>query len=150
MLKDHQIKILMLAHDVEKTLSEIYTLFAGHFPEHRDLWDVLIREEHEHADAVRKLYQLTYEDKSTFDEGKIKVEGIQSIIDYLEGIREAARQGKFAATRALAIACDIERSLIERDFYSHFTVSPQYSDILQILVNGAKTHAKLVQKRMAR
>ncbi len=148
MLKDYQIKLLMRAHEVEKTLGDIYTQFAENFPDHNDLWSALIKEEHEHAEAVRTLYQLTYEGKSLFDEGNIKAEAIQSIIDYLKGIYSAAKQGKYTARKAISITCDIEKSLIEKDFYSHFKVSPEYAEILQLLEKGAKVHLLLAQKTL--
>lgn len=148
MLKDHQIRILMLANEVESALVDIYSMFSANFPEHDNLWKRLIKEEQEHADAIRKLYQLTYEGASAFDEGKIKVEGVQSILDYIKGLHSSATQGKCTAKKALAITCDIEKSLIEKDFYSHFMVSSQYAGILQMLAKGAKSHADLARQEL--
>lgn len=39
MLPDSQIKILMLVHELEKTLGTIYQQFSDNFPEHNDMKD---------------------------------------------------------------------------------------------------------------
>jgi len=148
MLKDNQIKILMLVHELEKTLRGVYMQFSDKFPEHNDLWNILIKEEQEHADAAQKLYQLTYEGQSLFDEGGIKAEAIQSIVDYLNGISDAAQRGKYTSIKAIAITCEIENTLIEKDFFSHFKVSPKYANMLQILDEGSKSHAQLARKKL--
>jgi len=148
MLKDNQIKILMLVHELEKTLAEIYELFAEKFPEHTTLWQTLIKEEQEHAEAVRKLYKLTYERQASFAEGIIKVEGVQSIIDYAKSVGEAAKLGKFTALQALTKAHEIEKSLIEREIFGHFRVSSQFTDMLRYLHDGSQNHVQLTKNEL--
>ena len=148
MLKDNQIKILMLVHELEKTLGEIYGLFAEKFPEYNTLWQTLIQDELSHAEAVRKLYQLTYERKSAFHEGILKVEGVQSIIDYVKGVCEAAKLGKLTALQALKTAHDIEKSLIERNIFRHFKVTPQFAEMLKYLHDGAQHHIELTKNAL--
>lgn len=148
MITNKQIKILMAVHELEKSLGEIYIQFAEKFPEHNDLWNMLIKEEQEHAEAARKLYQLTYEGQSAFDEGGVKVEAIQSLIDYLQGVCDAAKRGKYTSIKAVSITCEIENTLIERDFFSHFKVASQYIEMIQILDKGSKAHAQLARKKL--
>jgi hypothetical protein len=69
MLKDYQMKILLSLHDLEKTILEktigdLYKIFAKLFPEHNTLWDTLIKEEQEHAEAVQNLYKLEVDPKN--------------------------------------------------------------------------------------
>ena len=127
----------MLFHELEKTLGDVYVLFAEKFPEHNNLWQTLIKEEQEHAEAVRKLYQLTYKGQALFDEGVIKAEGVQSIIDYVKDTCDPAKLGKLTAKQALMITHDIEKSLIKRDLFSHFRVSFQFGDMLRCLREGS-------------
>ncbi|TAN40414.1 MAG: hypothetical protein EPN25_07685 [Nitrospirae bacterium] len=148
MLKDHQIKTLMLMHELEVSLGKVYEVFSEKFPEHNDLWETLIKEEQEHADAARQLYQLTYEGQSVFDEGGIKAEAIQSIIDYLKGVNDAALRGNYSPMKALSITCEIENTLVEKDFFSHFKVSPQYAGMLRTMDEGSKSHARLARKKL--
>ena len=148
MLQEHQIKILMLSYELEKTLHELYLLFSEKFSDHNNLWDPLIKEEEAHAEAVRKLYQLSYDGKCVFDEGKIKPAALQSIIDYLKNIIETARQGKLDACKAITFTVDVENSLLEKDIFRHFKVSPQFSGMLQALHEGTRSHAQLAKKEL--
>jgi rubrerythrin len=145
MLKDDQIKGLMLACELERGLAELYEAFAARLPELNGLWELLIKEERWHADAIRRLYQLTYEGKCAFDQGSVKCDAIQSIVDYIRETTAAARQGRFTALRAAAVVCDLEKSLIERDIFAHFKVSPAYADILRLLQEGTRKHIELAQ-----
>ena len=145
MQQEHQIKILMLFHELEKNLGDLYALFAERFPEHNNLWHRLIKEEQEHADAVQKLYQMTYKGQALFDEGIVKVEGGQSIIDYVKYTCDTAKSGKFTAVQALTTAHDIEKSLIAKSIFSHFKVSPEFTDMLRYLREGSLSHIDLTK-----
>lgn len=148
MLKEKQIRILMLVCDLEKTLGDIYTQFSGKFPEHNDLWELLIKEELEHAEATRELYRLTFEGKSLFDEGGIKEDAVQSILDYLRVVHDNARRGRYSLKKAVEITCEVEETIIERDFFTHFKVSPEYAQMLKTLDEGTRAHASLARKKL--
>jgi rubrerythrin len=148
MLKDQQIKTLMLACELEKSLADLYVLFGERHPDLKDLWALLIREEHGHAEAIRRLYQMTYEGRCSFDEGSIKPDAIQSIIDYVKETIEAARRGQFSAVRTVSIVYDLEKSLIEKDIFSHFRVSPAYAETLQLLQAQTMRHIELAKSAL--
>lgn len=148
MLQDYQIKTLMLVYELEKSLSDLYIIFKERFPEHNILWETLIKEEYEHAEAVRKLYRLTYEKQVLFKEGNIKPEGVQSVIDYLKTICNNAKQGQYTAKQALSLAYDIEKSLIEKNIFNHFNVAPQLANLLSFLIIGTKNHIELVKQEL--
>lgn len=143
MLQDYQIKTLMLVHELEKTIGEIYEVFAERLPEHKTLWNRLAKEEQEHAEAVRQLYRLTYEEQVLFDQGSLKTEAVQSIVDYLKRIYDAAKRGKFTATEAVSITYDTEKSLILRRVFSKISRWPHsllrrfsiYRMVLNIIFN---------------
>ena len=138
----------MLFNELEKALGDMYELFAERFPEHNDLWQTLIKEEREHAEAVQKLYQLTYQREALFDEGIIKAEGVQSIIDYVRDTCNIARLGKYSAMQALTTAHDLEKSLIAKSIFSHFKVSPQFADMLRYLREGSQNHIELTKNEL--
>jgi len=148
MLENYQIKTLMLIHELEKSLGEMYTIFRELFPEYNNLWSLLIKEEYGHSEAVRKLYKMTYEGKVLFREGNIKPEGVQSVVDYLKTVHDNARLGRYTTEKALIIAYDVERSIIEKDIFDHFNVAPELANMLNILIIGTKRHAELIKEKI--
>jgi rubrerythrin len=146
MIEDHQIRTLMLLYELEKSLSGMYEVFSHEYPAHNNLWNRLISEEQKHAEAVRKLYGLTYQGKVLFEEGTIKNAGVQSIIDYIKNVSDSARNRKYTDRQAISLSLDIEKSLIEKKLFDHFKVSSELADVLSTLQEGSEGHASLVEK----
>lgn len=145
MLQEKQIKILMLMHELEELLAEMYRLFSEKFPARDGLWQTLIHEEQEHAEAVRTLYRLTYKKESLFSEGALRAEGVQTVIDYIRGMIDSARRGRFSEIQALTAAHDIEKSMIERDLFAYFKVRPEYAETLKYLRESSHSHIELTK-----
>lgn len=150
MLEENQVKTLMRMHELEQSLAEMYALFLEKFPEHKTLWTVLVTEELEHADAVQKLYGLTYKKDAAFSEGATRLTAIESILDYVKKTCEIARQDKLTAEQALELSCDIEKSFIAKNIFSHFKVRLEYSNLLKYLRSSSEQHAQLVQEEIER
>jgi hypothetical protein len=150
MLQDYQIKILMLMHDLEKTMGETYEVFSDKYPEHDNLWKKLINDEKAHAEAIRRLYKLIYEGHALFDEGTIKTYAVQSVLDYVKGVHDDAISGKYTAQQALALTYDIEKSLLEKDIFKHFDVAPEFAEVLKVLDNGTQTHINISKRELDR
>lgn len=149
MIKDYQIKILMLMHDVEKFLGEIYEIFSEKYPEHNNLWKILIKEELKHAEAVRMLYREIYEGHVLFDEGRVKTYTVKSVIEYLQGVHDNARRGKYTARQAVAVTYDMERSLIEKDVFKHFkSDSIKLINVLNALNKDTLWHIDIAKKEL--
>lgn len=150
MMEDHQIKTLMLLHELEEALGNMYVTFSQEYPEHNVLWKRLIAEEQQHAEAVRALYRQIYQGKVLFDEGAIKHAAVQSIIDYIKNITDSAHQKKFSEKQIISHSLDVEKSLIERRLFDHFKVSSEFADVLRTLQEGSESHGALVEKELAK
>ena len=150
MLGESQIKILMKLHELEQSLAELYALFLEKFPEHKKLWSFLIKEELEHAEAVQKLYKLTYKKDASFSEGSIRLSAVESIVDYVKKTCEIGRQDGLMAEQALEMSRDIEKSLIAKNIFDHFKVRLEYTSLLNHLRAGSERHAQLVQEEIDR
>ena len=148
MLKDDQIKSLMLAWELEKSLAELYTRFGEQLPEFKELWERLVQEEQGHAEAVRRLYQMTYEGRCAFAAGTIKCDAIRSIVDYVRETIDATALVRFAPAHALEFVYDLENSLIERDVFSHFRVSPDFTETLRLLDAETRQHVNLAKNAL--
>lgn len=148
MLEDHKIEILLLAHQLEKSLAGLYEVFVKRYTTNNSLWSYLLHEENGHAEALRKLYQLTYENKSYFDSGTIKPAAIQSVIDYVEEIINSATSGMLSESQALRITYDLESCIFEKDLFTHFKVSAEYSEILRKVIEEDRTHIQMVKNEL--
>ena len=148
MMKEPQIRALMLACELEQSLADLYLCFGELHPELKELWVPLIQEELGHAEAIRRLYQLTYEGSCVFDDATINREGIQTVIDYVHETIAAAKRGQLSAVRTVSIAYDLEKSLIEKDLFSHFKVSRAYAELLALLQTGTLRHIELTRSTL--
>jgi hypothetical protein len=126
----------------------MYVAFSHAYPLHNNLWNRLIAEEKQHAEAIRKLYGLTYQGKVLFDEGTIQHAAVQSIIDYIKSISDSARNKKYSDKQIVSLSLDIEKSLLEKKLFDHFKVSSEFADVLKTLQEGSEAHASLVEKEM--
>lgn len=150
MLEESQIKIILKMHELEQTLAEMYALFMEKFPEHKKLWTVLVKEELEHAEAVQKLYQLTYKKDASFSGGPTRLSAIEAIIEYVKKTCEIGRRDGMAAEQALEVSRDIEKSLIAKNIFDHFKVRLEYTTLLNHLRACSERHAQLVQDEIDR
>lgn len=150
MLEEIQVKTLMCMHELEQSLAEMYALFLEKFPEHKTLWTVLIKEELEHADAVQKLYGLTYKKDASFSEGSTRLAAIESIIEYVKKTCEIGRRDGLTPEQALGLSRDIEKSMTAKNIFNHFKVRLEYANLLNHLRAGSEGHAQLVQEEIER
>lgn len=140
----------MSMHELEQSLAEMYALFLEKFPEHTTLWTVLVKEELEHADAVKKLYRLTYQKDAAFSEGSTRLAAIEAIIDYVRNTTEIARQERMSAYQALELSRDLEKSMIAKNIFQHFKVRMEHANLLTYLRDSSEQHARLVQEEIDR
>jgi len=150
MLEEKQVKILMRMHELEQSLAEMYALFAEKFPGHRELWQRLVAEEQEHAEAVQKFYRLTYERGASFSGEAIRIGAIEAIIEYVKKNCEIAGRDLLTESQALGISRDIEKSLIAKDIFKHFKVRLDFANLLRYLRESSEDHARLVEEAMKR
>jgi len=145
MMTDEQIKTVMLMYDLENAFGDLYEIFSKSFPEHDDLWQVLIAQEREHAEAVRNFYRLYYEGETVFDVGKIRAEAVQSIIDHVEALCDRARKGNYTALQALTTTYDLESSLVARNTFNQIGASETFAETLRRLQKDSENHARLAK-----
>jgi len=148
MLEDKQIQILMSMHELEKSMGDLYSLFLDKFPDSGELWKLLSREEQGHAKAIQTLYQASYDGKTVFEEGSIKAEAVQSVIDYVKEIRDQTMRGKLPLIRALTITYDLENSMLEKTVFEHFKGTSEFIGMMQTLRRETQKHALLAKKEI--
>ena len=83
-LKPYQSRIIVLLTQQELLVAEIYRFFAGLYPDLREFWGDLAKEQMEHATWIEYLYKKASEGSVYFNEDKIKTYTVESFVKYLE------------------------------------------------------------------
>ena len=145
-LKPFQEKILKLLIQQETLLSRLYALFSKQFPQQKEFWKKLSKEEERHAKLVEKLFEATKTGSIVFDEGKIKTYTLTAYITRLEGLVEKAERGEFTIKSAFLHAVDYESSLIEKNVFTHFdSLSDKVKGTLKILQTETINHVERIR-----
>ena len=146
MLKPYQKEIIELMIRQESLLSKLYTLFAEQFLEHGDVWEELAKEEKQHANWLKQLYDAGEKSIILFDEGKTKTQTMNIYIKYLMGIIAKAENQELTLPQAITYTMDLESSLIEKNAFTHFdSLSEQARSVLKRLAQETEGHFKRVQ-----
>jgi len=151
MLEDYQKKIIDLLCKQELLLASLYEIFADHFPDHKDFWQELAKDEQKHAEWIKKLYQAEEEDLVAFSEGKIKTYTMNIFIENLEKTIRRAENRELNLKMAIAYTLDFERSLIEKNVFLHFKIiDEKLQEIMTKLESETRRHVKKAEDMMAR
>ena len=141
MLKPYQKKIIDLLLEQEMLLARLYTTYSKKFQELQDFWRELAKEERQHAKWIQQLYEAEKDSLVLFDEGRIKTYTMKTFISGLEEALGKVELKEFDSWRAIVYACDIERSLIEKNVFSHFYgLTENAINVLKLLKKHTDDH----------
>lgn len=141
-LMPYQVKIVTQMIEVEQLIAVAYEEFSRMFPEHSTHWEGIAKDEWEHAHTLEALKENVLSGAAGFDEGKTRTYTLTAMIDYVKGILDRARKGQLSARQAVSLSIDIEKSIIEKDAFSHFTgLTPEIEASLARLHADTVLHA---------
>ncbi len=147
MLKDYQEKIIALLIKQEVVMATLYDKFAERFPAQKDFWQKLAKEERKHAAWLEQLYDAIQKSVVLFEEGKVKYYAMDTFIEWVEGAIAKVDAGEINEQQAFFLSRDMERSLIEKNVFSHFEgVSDKAKGVLKFLVDQTEGHVQLVEE----
>lgn len=150
-LKPYQDKIIDLMLKQESMLAKLYQTFAIKFPEYEALWNKLAREEEKHAGWVEQLHVASKKKVVLFSEGRIKTYTLETFVQGIEDKINRAEADGYNARQALVCTIDLERSLIEKEVFSHFVgITEKASSVMKFLAQETKEHQKLAEKLYAK
>lgn len=69
-------------------------------------------------------------------------------MDYVKNIHENVKKGQYTTKQALIIACDIEKSLIEKDIFNYFQTVPELANTMSYLIQGTRNHILLLEQEV--
>lgn len=148
-LKESQIKVIEMLARNEEAVSKLYKAYAEKFPNYESFWSRLAEEEIEHACWIRKLHSKIKEGSVYFNEGRFKIEAIQTSLDYLNDWLVKAQKEEISLINALSLAWDIENALMERKYFEIFEGdSVELKHVLTNLADSTKDHRDRVKRAL--
>jgi hypothetical protein len=149
-LKPYQGRIIVLLTQQELLVAEIYRFFAGLFPDMRDFWDTLSREEMDHATWMEYLYKKVREGTVHFDEAKMRTYTVETFVKYLSDSLAKIKDKAPTLQGAFSLALDIENSMLIRRVFDHFrSTDRELSNLLLDLRSRMKEHRGRIEVEAA-
>ena len=133
----------------EETIAGLYEDFAQKFPQHKDFWSNLAKEEHQHARWIRRLNTRINQEKNF---GRVLIDKfpLQTIERSLEGIKRIAEEAKDADLtfeEALKISMELEESLLEKRYFEIFQgEQAEINQVLGFLEKETIMHSDRIRK----
>ena len=145
-LKPYQSKIFVLLTQQELLVAEIYRFFAGLYPDLRDFWGDLAKEQMEHATWVEYLYKKASEGSVYFNEDKIKTYTVESFVKYLEDNLTRVKEKAPTLSAAFSLALNIENSLLIKRAFDRFqSADRELSNLLLSLREKKADHRRRLE-----
>ncbi len=143
-----RLRLLGLLANNEMVTSELYLAYAGTFPEHRDFWVHLAGDEVRHQGWLQGLMRQARDGDLAIQEGRFREDIIAAYHDHVQQRIREARVTPPTMAQALAIARDIESTMIERSFFMVLEGdSPALQQVLRNLHYSTESHAATIEKK---
>jgi hypothetical protein len=149
-LKPFQSKIIVLLTHQELRIAELYRFYASLFPDLREFWTDLSKDQMEYATWLEYFYKKSDEGAAQFQEGKVKTYTVESFVKYLEDNIAKVKEKAPTPPAAFRLALDIENSLmIKRVFDSFQSADRELANVLATLRDKKKDHLKRLEVQSA-
>ena len=103
---------------LELTIAQIYRSFAEQFPRQAAFWYTLVKEEREHADWLIQLKVAVEDGLAGIAANPYDEQTLIATRQHLDAVLARARARGYTAEEAIAIALEIEASILENQFYA--------------------------------
>lgn len=114
----HVLLSLLIQH--EEAIGSLYKAFALRFPDLAEFWQGLVVEEKAHAEVLAELSIHLKTQKVFLNKRKFNVTGVQTAINYVNKQSQSTGSGTLNILQAMSTALDIERAIIDREFFEVF------------------------------
>lgn len=146
-LLDYQNRIIELFIKQELLIASLYDKFSTSFLAQKEFWEGMAGEEREHAGWIKHFHSNVVTDKIHFSEGKVRTYTLQSSIDYINGILIEFSTRHFNSSKAVSIALDIEKALLEKNVFKCFNGdSDEVKRILEVLITEQERHYQKIER----
>ncbi|MDD4869725.1 MAG: ferritin family protein [Kiritimatiellae bacterium] len=139
------ISILDVLIQNEEAVGSLYKACALKFPDFAEFWQRLVMEEKAHADILRELAKQLKTQQVFLNERKFNVTGVRTTINHVNKQRQLVEAGSVTLLQVTAIALDIERSIIDREYFEVFeTDSLSMKKEFEALKEHTSEHAERI------
>lgn len=134
----------------EELVSELYKAYARKFPDYRQFWSELADDEIKHAGWIRALRSKTEKGTRITGNDRFRMVPIPLSLRYVGNQLAHAQKEEMALIKALSIALDIEKSMVEKKFFEVLEGdSSELRDVLAALADQTRKHFEELQKAWA-
>ena len=149
-LKPYQSKIIILLTQQELLVADLYRFFASLYPDLREFWNDIAKEQMEHATWVEYLYKKAQEGAVYFSEEKIRTYTVESFIKYLQDNLARVKEKAPTPSAAFSLALNIENSLLIKRVFERFqSADRELSNLLLSLREKKVDHRKRLEVQSA-
>ncbi len=129
----------------EEVISRLYECYAERFPEHRNFWTKLSKEEIEHANWIDRLRSRIEEGSDAMVVDRFPIAAVKSSIDFVNKQIDKALDANFSLINALSTAIDIEKALLESAYFETFEGdSKETIRTLAFLASSTREHRRRI------
>ena len=131
----------------EFIIGKLYKLFSFRYPEYKDFWTEMAKEEHLHASWIRRLTERDPTNKFKFSQGELRANTLASSIESIEGLIAGVKNNReFTISQAVSMALHLEKALWEQKVFQCFEGdSDEVRKILDSLNVEQKIHVKKME-----
>ena len=146
---DYQQEIIQLYIQNELALNNLYSAYAKSFPEMKDFWEHIAKEERGHAYWIEEFSKKNGDGKVYFDKDRFNTMALKRFYEYVVKQETKAGSGDLDIVNTLAIVLDIEKALLERKFFEIFEAdSIEIKRLLNKLGRATEEHIKRVERKL--
>jgi hypothetical protein len=143
---NEQILLLETMAENEDKIRELYDQYSLNFSEYSDFWSKIADEERVHALWLRAFKNDVLSGKSVVDKDRFNLGAVSGFSKYLNEKIGESRKAKLLLPQAIVMSLDIERGLIEKDFFNIIkTDSEDLKNILNNLYKETLNHIKRIE-----
>jgi hypothetical protein len=134
-------ELMNLLKKNESAIAALYEAFASHLPEYRTSWMAFAEEEHLHAKWIDTLHTHLKNESVSFDKVKFTVQSVHAAIGFIETQTAKLSSHPPDLRQALAMAINVEKSLLESAFFRVFKITGAKATAIQSrLEEATKAH----------
>lgn len=140
-------KLLNLLMEYERSIHELYSVYAVRLPGHEAFWKKLSEEELLHARSVEVIAKAAERGTIVVNRDAFKIPAVQSALNFLKNEIKEAATAPLSQLSALAIAVSIEQSIIDHKFYALLPQDhPKTKRIFEALHDEAVRHRGEIER----
>lgn len=137
----------LIAH--ERMLQDLYVCCAEAYKMKGSFFTRLANQEKAHARALENLKDGVLSGEVVLDRGKLKLAAIETSTKYVGGVVSRVMSGELSYKRALSLAADIEKALIEAKVFVVFETNiVSYKRLIAMLKEDTDEHLKSVLEEL--